>query len=89
MTAADLYEVLSAFLMSPVTAIDEGAMLPVTTVTDPARTDTKQRTAPPKKTAALRCPTKKNSTALISASIITRGTYWIDQNSEYLLLTSA
>ena len=73
--AADLYAVLSEFLISPDRAVEEGAMLPVTTVVAPVTTETKQRAAPPKKTAAFRCPTNTNRAAAISAIISISGTY--------------
>ena len=53
-TEADLYAVFREVLISPDTAADEDEMLPLTTVREPVTTESKQRTAPPKKTAALR-----------------------------------
>ena len=61
--------------MSPESAAEEDEMLPVTTVVAPAMTETKQRAAPPKKTAAFRCPTNTKSITPRSAIMIISGTY--------------
>ena len=74
-TAADLYEVFRAVLISPETADEEDAMLPETTVAAPAKTETIDRAAPPTKTAAFRCPTNTNRTAAKTAIMNTSGKY--------------
>ena len=88
-TAPDLYAVFMELRISPLSAFEEEAMLPVTTVSEPATTEIKQRAAPPMKTAAWRCPTNTKSTAPISTITKIRGRYCIDQNSLFLLFNYA